>query len=183
MQSSTLATPSVPTTNPPIGWSVTEPSYKEGSTDTLYTVDLVVLTDGSWLYSEVSKSSSYEAAKEAYNKAVEAAKTATNFADFESGTGVVVGNMTESTLGSNTLIDSEGMKVRKGNTVLSLFAAKLIELGKNATDAVIRLCGGKAQIAYGSVELGDRAAEDGMIIESDGIGLKGKDTFIWAKND
>lgn len=62
--------PSVPTTNPPSGeWSDSEPSYTSGSDNTLYFVDLTVFTDESWAYSNVSKSSSYEAAKEAYNKA------------------------------------------------------------------------------------------------------------------
>ena len=69
LQSSTTLVPSKPTTNPPSGWTTTEPSYSSGSTDTLYFVDCTVMTNGTFSYSEVSKSSSYEAAKEAYNKA------------------------------------------------------------------------------------------------------------------
>ena len=50
-QYSTASVPSKPTTNsPPSGWNDFEPS-------------------GTFSYSTVSKSSSYEAAKEAYNKA------------------------------------------------------------------------------------------------------------------
>ena len=78
LQASTLATPSVPTTNPPEGWQNTEPTYTSGSTNSLYFTDLTVLSDGSWSYSAVSKSSSYEAAKEAYNKATAANETAQN---------------------------------------------------------------------------------------------------------
>ena len=69
LQSSTASAPSKPTSNPPSGWNDTEPSYTSGSTNTLYFCDLTEFSDGTWAYSAVSKSSSYEAAKEAYNKA------------------------------------------------------------------------------------------------------------------
>ena len=74
--SSTASAPSKPTTNPPSGWDDTEPSYTSGSTNTLYFCDLTEFSDGTWAYSAVSKSSSYEAAKEAYNKAQNAQDTA-----------------------------------------------------------------------------------------------------------
>ena len=77
LQSSTATAPSKPTANPPGGnWKTTEPSYTSGSTNTLYFVDLTVMTNGSFSYSAVSKSSSYEAAKEAWNKANNAQDTA-----------------------------------------------------------------------------------------------------------
>lgn len=69
LQSSTVAAPSKPTANPPSGWSKTEPTYTAGSTNTLYFVDCTVFSNATFAYSDVSKSSSYEAAKEAYNKA------------------------------------------------------------------------------------------------------------------
>ena len=73
LQSSTASNPSKPTANPPTGsWVKTEPSYTAGSTNSLYLTDLTVFTDGSFSYSDVSLSSSYEAAKVAYNKAVAA---------------------------------------------------------------------------------------------------------------
>ena len=75
LQSSTLAKPSKPTTNPPSGWSDTEPAYVSGSTNTLYFVDCNVYSDKSFSFSEVSKSSSYEAAKDAWNKANNAQNT------------------------------------------------------------------------------------------------------------
>lgn len=80
LQSSTLAAPSKPADGAAISskWSKTEPSYTSGSTMTLYFVDQTVMSDGELKYSEVSKSSSYEAAKEAYNKAVAATNTANN---------------------------------------------------------------------------------------------------------
>lgn len=76
LQSSTATAPSKPTTKVPSGWTDSEPSYTSGSTNTLYFCDLTVFSDGTWAYTTVSKSSSYEAAKEAYNKAVNAQNTA-----------------------------------------------------------------------------------------------------------
>ena len=77
LQSSTSSIPSKPAVNPPTGsWGKTEPSYTSGSTNSLYFTDLTVFTDGSFSYSDVSLSSSYEAAKSAYNKAVAAEGTA-----------------------------------------------------------------------------------------------------------
>lgn len=78
LQSSTLTKPSKPTTNPPSGWSDTEPAYVSGSTNTLYFVDCNVYSDKSFSFSEVSKSSSYEAAKDAWNKANNAQNSVDN---------------------------------------------------------------------------------------------------------
>ncbi len=81
LQSSTLAPPTKPSANPPTGnWSDTEPSYTSGSTNSLYITDLTVFSDGTWSYSSVSLSSSYEAAKEAYNRAQAAQSAATDAA-------------------------------------------------------------------------------------------------------
>lgn len=73
LQSSTAAKPSAPVIfPPPEPWDDTEPTYTEGSTNSLYTVECTVFSDDSFLYSLVSLSSSYEAAKVAYNKATNA---------------------------------------------------------------------------------------------------------------
>ncbi len=77
LQSSTSAKPAKPTAKPPGGnWVTAEPSYTAGSTNSLYFCDLNVFSDGDYVYSDVSLSSSYEAAKAAYNKAVTAEATA-----------------------------------------------------------------------------------------------------------
>lgn len=82
LQSSTASVPSKPTANPPGGnWKTTEPSYTSGSTNTLYFVDMTVMTNGTFSYSAVSKSSSYEAAKEAWNKANNAQNSIDNLQD------------------------------------------------------------------------------------------------------
>ena len=73
LQSSTATPPAKPTTFPPDSkWDDTEPTYTEGSTNSLYTVECTLFSDDSFLYSLVSLSSSYEAAKAAYNKAANA---------------------------------------------------------------------------------------------------------------
>lgn len=69
LQASTLLKPDKPTTYPPNGWSDTEPSY-DGTTNSLYFVDVTVYSDERFEYSEVSLSSSYEAAKLAHKKIV-----------------------------------------------------------------------------------------------------------------
>lgn len=82
LQSSTSAVPSKPTTNPPGGnWVTSEPSYTSGSTNSLYFTDCTVFSDGTFVYSDVSLSSSYEAAKVAYNKAVSAEGVANSASD------------------------------------------------------------------------------------------------------
>lgn len=84
LQSSTLSTPAKPTANPPGGtWSSTEPTYSSGSTNSLYTCDLTVFSDDTYSYSAVSLSSSYEAAKAAYNKAAALAQTLVASVDVE----------------------------------------------------------------------------------------------------
>lgn len=52
----------------------------------------MVFSNGTWQYTTVSKSSSYEAAKAAYNKAVDASKVATNFMGYDSTNGLLIGN-------------------------------------------------------------------------------------------
>lgn len=76
LQSSTLAKPTKPAAKPPSGWTATEPAYAEGATNSLYTCELTTFSDGSWAYSDVSLSSSYEAAKKAYNEAAAAGQAA-----------------------------------------------------------------------------------------------------------
>ena len=96
-----------------------------------------------------------------------AAKTATNFLSFDSD-GLQIGDNTTGTWnGFRTQITSVAFNIlNAAGTVLASYGEKLIELGKNATDAVIRLCGGKGTIEYDG---------DDMYLQmsSDSIRLKG----------
>lgn len=78
LQSSTLTKPAKPTAYPPPSpWTDAEPAYTEGSTSSLYVVECTVFSNDTYEYSPVSLSSSYEAAKQAYNKAQSALTKAT----------------------------------------------------------------------------------------------------------
>lgn len=83
-----------------------------------------------------------------YGQAIEAAKTATNYMAFNDVVaGLVIGDMTASTLGKNVLIDSDSVDIRNGSTTLASFGAKKITLGQNAQDSVIDLCDGAGRIS------------------------------------
>lgn len=93
LQASNLDAPDQPTLNPPGGsWSETEPSYTSGSTNTLYFVDLTIFSDGTWSYSAASKSSAYEAAKEAYNKAQQVTDTVDGLTKIQDGEVLIDGD-------------------------------------------------------------------------------------------
>lgn len=79
-----------------------------------------------------------------------ASKTAKNFLEYDATNGLQIGNKTSGawsgfraqiTAGAYNILNAAG-------TVLASYGEKLIELGKNATDAVIKLCGGKGQIKF-----------------------------------
>jgi hypothetical protein len=78
-----------------------------------------------------------------------AAKTATNFMNLDSA-GLVVGNMTTSTLGKNVLIASDSVKIRAGTTDNAIFGADIIELAKNNASATISMLNGRFKIYYSS---------------------------------
>ncbi len=79
-----------------------------------------------------------------------AGKTATNFLAYDSTNGLQLGNKTGGAWsGFRTQITSSAFNIlNSAGATLASYGEKLIELGKNATDAVIKLCGGKGQIEY-----------------------------------
>lgn len=85
-----------------------------------------------------------------------ASKTATNFLTYDTSNGVQLGNRSGGSWASfRTQITSAAFNILdSAGSVLASYGAKLIELGKNATDAVIMLCGGKGKIEYSTVEVG-----------------------------
>ena len=99
--------------------------------------------------------------------AEEAAKTATNFLMFDSN-GLQIGDNTTGTWsGFRTRISSSAFDIlNAAGATLASYGEKLIDLGKNATDAVIKLCGGK-----GSIEYDDEGAY--LQLSSDSIRLHG----------
>lgn len=92
--------------------------------------------------------STWSAWADPYGSAIEAAKTATNYMSFNDvATGLVIGDMTANTLGKNVLIDSDSVDIRNGSTVLASFGANAVNLGRNAQESYIDLCGGAGKIS------------------------------------
>lgn len=78
----------------------------------------------------------------------EAAKVATNYIYYDKTDGLQIGDNTGGVWrGFRTHITSSAFNILNstGETLAS-YGAKLIELGKNATDAVIKFCGGRAKM-------------------------------------
>lgn len=102
---------------------------------------------------------------------LQAAKTATNFMEFTDGTGLEVGNKTSgSWSGYRTRISSAAFEIlNQAGTALAYYGEKLIQLGKNAKDAVIELCGGVGKIKVDTSPGGSAA----LSIQSEYIDIKG----------
>ena len=83
------------------------------------------------------------------NDILDASKTATNYLNFSSS-GLVIGDLTSSTLGKNVLIDSDSVDIRNGTTTLASFGADYLYLAKNSRNAKIDLCNGLAQLYHQS---------------------------------
>ena len=143
LQASTASAPNVPTTNPPSGWTDTEPSYTSGSTNTLYTVELTVFTNNTFLYSAVSKSSSYEAAKEAYNKAQNAQNTANNAQSSATNANNKIDNLQIG--GRNYILNGSGTEKKgffKNFNVVDSDGYYMVTLSSRKTYSNISLYGG-----------------------------------------
>ena len=81
LEASTLSAPSQPVTLNPDGWSTIEPSFTDGTTNTLYTCVRTLFKNGDFEWGDVSISSSYEAAKSAYNQAIAVSNKLTSWCD------------------------------------------------------------------------------------------------------
>ena len=89
-----------------------------------------------------------DTADAAKTSADDARKVATNYLSFNSSDGLVVGDMTASTLKNNTQITSSGVNIRNGSNVLASFEDDEIALGKNSPTSSISMCNGKLNIKY-----------------------------------
>lgn len=144
LQSSSMAAPDKPANvkpnETPAGWSKAEPACD--ITKTLYTCDVTVFSDKTTHVSDVSKSTSYEAAKEAWNKANnaqgtanEAAKTADNYISADS-TGIMVSEnkgaakeTPSNATKNNVLITEKDVQIRNGQKVIASYGDS-IRLGE-----------------------------------------------------
>lgn len=101
---------------------------------------------------------------------LQAARTATNFMEFTDGTGLEVGNKsTGSWSGYRTRISSTAFEIlNQAGATLAYYGDKLIQLGKNAKDAVIELCGG-----VGKIKVETKSGNAALSIQSEYIDIKG----------
>ncbi|OUQ31122.1 shufflon system plasmid conjugative transfer pilus tip adhesin PilV [Massilimicrobiota sp. An134] len=123
-------------------WVTTMPTWSKGKY--LWTrTKIVYKNPASTEYTTPKCDSSWEAANDA-------AKTATNFLGFDSTNGLLVGNKTSGAWsGFRTQIVSNAFNIldQTGNSVAT-YGVNKIELGKNSTNSVIEVCGGKGKIQY-----------------------------------
>lgn len=190
LQSSSLAAPDKPANvkpnETPAGWSKAEPACD--ITKTLYTCDVTVFSDKTTHVSDVSKSTSYEAAKEAWNKAqtaqntaTEAAKTAGNYISTDS-TGIMVSENKGTTketpsnaTKNNVLITEKDVQIRNGQKVLTKISKDGTYIIGETGEIVCRYTskgvkigrdtGKNIEISEGTVSIRDGAVET-MRIES-----------------
>lgn len=118
-----------------------------------------------------------------YGESLEAAKTATNFMEFTSGTGLQIGDKTNGTWkGFRSRITSTAFEIlNEAGSAVASYGRKLIQLGKDTTDAVIELCGGKGIIKYENVWLYG-GEDDTLTINAENMAiLADKNIVIRAK--
>lgn len=119
---------------------------------------------------KVNAATAQSAANAAKTAAADAAKTATNYMEYTSS-GLDVGNKTSGKwAGFRTRMASTAFQVLDAaGAVLASYGASVVELGKNAKTAVVKLCGGIGEIA-GSVG----ATRDLLKVSSNGdLWIKG----------
>ena len=126
-----------------------------------------------------------EAADNAQVSAGNAAKTATNYIT-EDTSGIKVAKSTDATtyqrltydgmdiyVGGNLAhrVNANGNKLYQAGVELASFASNLVELGKNATSAVIKMCGGKGTIEYNADDYD--ATKHYLEVKADYLRLRG----------
>ena len=142
LQASTLAAPSAPTIKKPTNWSTTEPAFDNTTTKTLYTCVRTLYKNGTFNWGDVSVSSSYEAAKNAYN----AAQAAQNTADGKntvyrqssqpSGGTYKSGDVWFDTANGNSIYTYSGSSWVKNEMGSAAIAANAIVAGLIASNAI-----------------------------------------------
>ncbi|MBO5906206.1 MAG: hypothetical protein J6Q84_07300 [Kiritimatiellae bacterium] len=83
------------------------------------------------------------------NGIIDASKTATNYLNVSSN-GLIVGDLTASTLGKNILIDNDSVDIRSGTNVRASFGEDYLYLAKHSRNAKIDLCNGLVELRHES---------------------------------
>ncbi|MBQ8665341.1 MAG: hypothetical protein IJ526_00410, partial [Lachnospiraceae bacterium] len=178
-------------------WSTVEPSYDGTSTNSLYVCELTAFTDDEVSWSPVSKSSAYEAAKQAYNKAVGAEKTATNYIEV-TGDGIKVANAVDEAK-SYALIDSSGMNVYQDvndtPTSVASFGSSGARIGINSSgygrilidSSALKLLSKTVTGVYSQLQLASNGITvgyyDGSLISGQVINGQGFGTNLYSRKE
>lgn len=115
-------------------------------------------------------------ATNALSTATDAAKTATNFLSYDSTNGLQIGNKSAGSWnGYRTQITSSEFNIlNSSGTEVASYGSNLIELGKNSTDSVIKLCGGEGTIAYETLSAGSKR----LRFSADSLSLSGQNAYL-----
>lgn len=94
------------------------------------------------------------AANNAATAAADAAKTASDYMQYTAD-GLEVGNRSSGAWsGFRSRMAAGAFQVLDaGGNVLSSFGASVVELGKNSVNSIIKLCGGKGEVSYGTIDI------------------------------
>ena len=97
-----------------------------------------------------------------------AAKVATNFIEFVKPYGLIIGDLTGSTLGFNTLIDATSFNMRYNDIVLAKYTADSIYLGYSSRQSIINMCDGLATMGPDANYINRLRikSDSGMVLES-----------------
>lgn len=116
-----------------------------------------------------------------------AKKVATNFLSFEAPYGLIVGDLTGSTLGFNVLIDATSVNMRYNSTILAKYASDTIYLGYNSRESIIDMCNGLATIGPDADYFNRLSIESdyGMSLDASSgpIDISGMRSLLWLDSD
>lgn len=114
-----------------------------------------------------------------------AAKVATNFIEFVKPYGLIIGDLTGSKLGFNTLIDATSLNMRYNDTVLAKYTADSIYLGHNSIKSKISMCANRFNItAGGAFELDPNNSTETILESTDTcLTLQNGTTWIGILNN
>ena len=120
-------------------------------------------------------------ANTARTEAAAAAKTATNYMQYTSA-GLEVGNRSSGAWsGTRSRMAAGEFQVLDGaGTVLASYGASLVEIGRNAKTAVIKLCGGLGTIRQSTESFAGGAHSSLTIESSESVAVKGANAEITA---
>ena len=192
LQDAISSKPDKPDNYPPSSiWSDVEPTYTDGDTRKLYTVECTVFSDGNHSYSEVSLATSYEAAKTAYNKAKNASDILDELTQVESGKVKVRGGkvymdetFTTNLVANDAFINALAVKgafidklLANDITMSGVFKSNNYSLPSGETDPLNNSAGSILKMDNGTMNLG------GGKLKWDGNKLAiGGDKLVWDGN-